>query len=232
VPIYNLEGVHQPLRFTPETLAGIYLGQIRKWNDPQIRNSNHDADLPDADIVVVHRSDGSGTTFVWTDYLSKVSPQWKSSVGSGTAVDWPTGIAAERSEGIAATVQKTPDSIGYVEFIYALQHQLNFGAVRNASGHFIRADISSVAAAATATAAGQDLRASITDASGTGVYPIASYTWILLPEKQEDAGKKAILAELLHWMLTSGQKSCSALGYVPLPADVAKRALEMLDRMR
>jgi phosphate ABC transporter phosphate-binding protein len=234
VPIYNVDGVHETLQFTPETLAGIYLGQIRRWNDPQIRRSNRNANLPDAGIVVVHRSDGSGTTFVWTDYLSKVSPQWKSSVGSGVTVAWPAGIGAEQSEGVAAKVQNTPDSIGYVEFIYAIQHELGFGSVRNAAGRFVRADIVSVAATAAATAAavGGDLRVSITNAPGSDVYPIASYTWILVPERQEDERKKNVMKELLHWMLTSGQKSCSALGYVPLPPAVVKRALEIVDAIQ
>lgn len=230
VPIYNVPGLRDPLKFTPETLAGIYLGRIRRWNDPQIRRSNPEANLPDADIVVVHRSDGSGTTFVWTDYLSKVSPQWKSSIGSGVAVRWATGIGAERSEGVAATVQSTPDSIGYVELIYAIQHELSFGAVRNAAGHFVRADIASVTAAAVATpVAGPDIRVSITDPPGPDVYPIASYTWMVLAEHQGDESKKALLPEMLRWMLTSGQKSCAALGYVPLPPPMAKRALEVLD---
>jgi phosphate ABC transporter phosphate-binding protein len=231
VPIYNVAGLHDPLKFTPEILAGIYLGQIRKWNDPQVRRSNPDANLPDANIVVVHRSDGSGTTFVWTDYLSKVNPQWKSAVGSGVTVQWPTGIGAEHSDGVAAKVQNTPNSIGYVELIYAIQHELSFGAVRNSAGHFVRADIASVTAAATATSVDPrpDLRVSITDPPGTDVYPIASYTWMLLPEHQEDPGKRTLLPEVLRWMLTSGQKSCSALGYVPLPAAVVKRALEALD---
>jgi phosphate ABC transporter phosphate-binding protein len=231
VPIYNLQGLHEPLKFTPETLAGIYLGRIKKWNDTQIARFNRDANLPDANIVVVHRSDGSGTTFVWTDYLSKISPQWKAAVGSGVTVPWPTGIAAEHNEGVAATVQNTPDSIGYVELIYAIQHRLGFGAVRNAAGHFVRADISSVTAAAAASAAAteRDLHVSITDPPGNDVYPIASYTWVLLPGRQQNDGKKAVLNELVRWMLTSGQKSCSALGYVPLPPAVVKRALEVLD---
>ena len=231
VPIYNLPGLHEPLKFTPETLAGIYLGRIKKWNDTQIARFNRGANLPDANIVVVHRSDGSGTTFVWTDYLCKVSPQWKASVGSGVTVPWPKGIAAERNEGVAATVQNTPDSIGYVELIYAIQHELGFGTVRNAAGHFVRADIGSVTAAAAASAAApdHDLRMSITNPPGNDVYPIASYTWMLLLGRQENAGKKGVLNELVRWMLTSGQKSCSALGYVPLPPTVVKRALEVLD---
>jgi phosphate transport system substrate-binding protein len=232
VPIYNLKGLRQDLNFTPEILAAIYLGKIKKWNDPQIKKVNGAASLPDADIVVVHRSDGSGTTFVWTDYLSKVSPEWKASVGSGDTVQWPVGIGAARNEGVASIVQSTPNSIGYVEFIYALQHELSFGAVRNPAGEFSKAEISSVIAAARASAAPQpNSGVSITGSLGRSAYPISAYTWLLLPEKESDSQKKAVLSELLRWMLTSGQKSCSALGYAPLPADVAKRALEELDSM-
>ncbi|MGB0116172.1 MAG: phosphate ABC transporter substrate-binding protein PstS [Terriglobales bacterium] len=231
VIIYNVKGVHQTLNFTPEALAAIFLGQIKKWNDPEIRKSNPGATLPDANIVVAHRSDGSGTTFVWSDYLSKISPQWKSSVGAGATVPWPVGIGAEGNEGVAAAVQRTPNSIGYVEFIYAIQHELSLGAVRNATGQFIKANISSVTAAAAATAdtPGQDFRVSITNPPGEDAYPIATYTWLLLPERTEDKDKRGVLTELLRWMLTSGQKKCSALGYAPLPAEVAKRALESFD---
>ncbi len=231
VPIYNVNGLHQNLSFTPEALAGIFLGKIRKWNDPQIRTSNRDASLPDADIVVVHRSDGSGTSFVWTDYLSKISPEWKASVGAGATVRWPVGVEAEGNEGVASTVQHTPNSIGYVEFIYAIQHELSFGAVRNEAGQFIRATISGVTAAAAVTAnpPGRDFRVSITNPSGKDAYPIATYTWLLLPEQMQDKNRKAVLLDLVRWMLTSGQKKCSALGYAPLPADVAKRALASLE---
>jgi phosphate transport system substrate-binding protein len=233
VVIYNVKGVHQNLNFTPETLSGIFLGKITKWNDPEIRKSNRGATLPDADIVVVHRSDGSGTTFVWSDYLSKVSPQWKASAGAGTTVTWPVGVGAERNEGVAAIVERTPNSIGYVEFIYAIQHELSFGAVRNAAGEFVKASISSVtAAAATTGALRQDFRVSITNAPGEAAYPIATYTFLLLPERMEDKNKRSALTELLRWMLTSGQKKCSALGYAPLPAEVAKRALESLDAIK
>ncbi len=231
VVIYNLKGVHQNLNFTPEILSGIFLGKITRWNDPQIKQSNRGAALPDADIVVVHRSDGSGTSFVWTDYLSKNSSQWKASVGAGTTVQWPVGVGAERNEGVAATVQRTPNSIGYVEFIYAIQHELSFGAVRNAAGHFVKANISSVTAAASASPS-QDFRVSITNPPGEAAYPLATYTWLLLPEQIEDKNKRAVLTELLRWMLTSGQKKCSALGYAPLPEEVAKRALESFDAMK
>jgi phosphate transport system substrate-binding protein len=231
VPIYNLKGLRQPLRFTPETLAGIYLAKIRKWNDPQITASNRSAGLPDADIVVVHRSDGSGTSFVWTDYLSKISREWKASVGAGATVQWPVGIGAEHNEGVASTVQQTANSIGYVEFIYAIQHELNFGVVRNAAGRFIKADISSVtdAAAGTSDNPDQGLGVSITNPPGETAYPIATYTWLWLPERIEDKNKKALLLALLRWVLTSGQRRCSSLGYAPLPSEVAKRALQTLD---
>ncbi len=228
VVIYNVKGVRRDLNFTPDILSGIFLGKIRKWNDPEIRRLNRGAVLPDADIVVVHRSDGSGTTFVWTDYLSKISPQWKASVGAGTTVPWPAGIGAERNDGVASAVQKTLNSIGYVEFIYALQHELSFGSVRNSAGNFVKASISSVTAAAATMgdSQGQDFRVSITNPPGGAAYPIATYTWILLPAQSEDKTKKDALTELLRWVLTSGQKKCSALGYSPLPPEVAKRALE------
>jgi phosphate transport system substrate-binding protein len=240
VAIYHLADLHQSLNFTPEMLSGIYLGKITKWNDPEIRRSNSGITLPNADIVAVHRSDGSGTTFVWSDYLSKISPQWKTSVGAGATVQWPVGVGAEGNEGVAATVQHTPNSIGYVEFIYAIQHELSFGAIRNAAGQFIKADISGVtAAAATATAPSHDFRVSITNAPGESAYPISTYTWLLLPqhiegeneegENKNDKAKNVLLTEFLRWMLTSGQKKCSGLGYAPLPAEVAKRALESFD---
>jgi phosphate ABC transporter phosphate-binding protein len=239
VAIYKVKGLHQNLNFTPETLSGIFLGKIKKWNDSEIRASNRGADLPDADIVVVHRSDGSGTTFVWSDYLSKVSPQWKASVGAGTTVPWPVGIGAEGNEGVASVVQHTPNAVGYVEFIYALQHELSFGAVKNAAGQFIKANISSVTAAAAASAntTGEDFRVSITNPPGKDAYPISTYTWLLLPErienkKIEDKNQKSVLTELLHWVLTSGQKKCAALGYAPLPPEVAKRALESFDPVK
>jgi phosphate ABC transporter phosphate-binding protein len=232
VPIYNIENLDRDLDFTPDVLASIYLGEISKWNDPRITASNRGASLPNADIVVVHRSDGSGTSFVWTDYLSKVSPQWKASVGSGLAVQWPLGTGAEHSEGVAAMVQKTPGSIGYVELIYAIQHQLSYGAVRNRAGRFIKADLASVSAAAMNLPAGPrgDLRISITDSDGKDAYPIASFTWLLLPEEMKDAGQRTTLLALVHWFLTSGQRQCSLLGYAPLPSEVAKRALEVIDR--
>jgi phosphate transport system substrate-binding protein len=234
VPVYNLKGMDRTLNFTPAILAGIYLGKIRKWNDPPIREVNRNAPLPDADIVVFHRLDGSGTTFVFTDYLSKVSPEWKASVGSGTTVSWPIGTGEERNEGVAAMVQRTPNAIGYVESVYALRHQLSFGAVQNSAGQFIQADIPSITAAAAnvATSMTADSRISITNPPGKGVYPMASFTWWLLPANGGSGPKKAALLELLQWVLTSGQKECSELGYAPLPREVASRELRLVDSLR
>jgi phosphate transport system substrate-binding protein len=178
---------------------------------------------------VVHRSDGSGTTFVWSDFLSKVSPVWNSEVGKGSELKWPVGLGEEGNEGVARTVQQTPNSIGYVEMVFALQHQLSFGAVRNTSGQWIRADLSSVTAAAASAAANMtsDFRVSITDAPGTGAYPIASFTWLLVSVNL-DPSRKAALREMLEWILTSGQRECSELGYAPLPRELANRELDAL----
>jgi phosphate transport system substrate-binding protein len=233
VPIYHLKGLRRTLNFTPEILAGVYLGKIRKWNDPEIKRANSGTALPDAEIQIIHRSDGSGTTFVWSGYLSKVSAEWKNSVGSGVSVYWPIGVGAERNEGVASAVQSTPNSIGYVEFIYAIQHELSFGAVRNAAGEFIKADIASVTEAARVSEGPTgSSTTSITDSPGKNAYPIATYTWLLLPAHIEDNNKKVVLMDLLRWMLTAGQRSCSSLGYAPLPADVANRALQSVDQIR
>src|SRR5271157_301645 len=211
VPIYNLKNLTQDLKFTPEALAGIYLGKIRKWNDPIIKGANRGAPLPDADIVVIHRSDGSGTTYAWSDYLSKISAEWRTAVGAGI----------------------TPNSIGYVELVYAIQHQLSFGAVRNAAGEYIRADLESVAAAAGSAMTGNSASpSSITNASGKEAYPIATFTFLLLPQQVNDSQKKTALLELLKWVLTSGQKECSALGYAPLPHDLASRQLQSLNSFK
>jgi phosphate transport system substrate-binding protein len=233
VPIYNLAGVSRPLNFTPEVLADIYLGKIKRWSDARIRATNRGVSLPDSEIVVVHRSDGSGTTFVWSDFLAKVSPDWKATVGSGSELKWPVGEGAERSEGVALSVHQTPNAIGYVEMVFALQHQLSFGAVRNASGEFVRANLSSVTAAAAAAAGSMtsDFRISITNSPGAGAYPIASFTWLLFPPEM-DARRKSALVELTQWILTSGQKECSELGYAPLPSDVVDRELRALSGMK
>jgi len=234
VPIYNLSGVDRNLNFTGETLAEIYLGKIKNWNDPRIGVSNRSTHLPSSQIAVIHRSDGSGTSFVWTDYLSKVSPEWKARVGAGTVVNWPVGAGAEGSEAVATLVQQTTNSIGYVELVYALRHQLSFGAVRNSEGQFVQADLASVTAAVkgAAGAVTPDFRVSITNAPGKGAYPIATFTWWLLPGELGGAEKKPAFLELLQWMLTSGQNECSALGYLPLPREIASRELQALTKLR
>jgi phosphate transport system substrate-binding protein len=227
VPIYDVKGV-SGLNLSGEVLAGIFLGKIQRWNAPEIRAINKRVHLPNEAIVVVHRSDGSGTTFAWTDFLSKVSADWKSSVGAGTTVKWPVGTGADRNDGVAETVRKTPNSIGYVEFLYALQHELEFAAVRNGSGEFVRADLDSVMAAGKTAAMtdGSAFGVSITNARGKHVYPIATFTWLLIPENGRDAVKNAATRDLIRWMLTTGQKQCEGLGYAPLPAELAARELK------
>lgn len=230
VPIYNVKGAPDGLNLTPEVLAGVFLGKIRRWNAPEIRAINKRAHLPDEAIEVIHRSDGSGTTFAWTDYLSKVSPEWKTSVGSGTTVSWPVGTSAEHNEGVAVAVRKTLNSIGYVEFLYALQHELDFATVRNAAGEFVKADLDSVTGAAKTGVIAENggFGLSITNAAGKHVYPIATFTWLLVPVESRDAGKTAALRELIRWILTSGQKQCEGLGYAPLPGGFASQELQSL----
>jgi phosphate transport system substrate-binding protein len=219
VPTYNIPGVSAELKFTPEVLAGIYLGTITKWNDRAITKENPGVTLPGNDIVVVHRSDGSGTTFVWTDYLSKVSPDWKSKVGSNTSVNWPAGLGQKGNEGVSGLVKDTPNSIGYVELIYVLQNNLTFGSVRNSSGNYVKASLASVSAAAAGVAAEmeKDVRISITNAPGKNAYPICSFTYLLIPKRISDPQKKEAIKGFLHWMLTDGQNMVEALNYAKLP---------------
>jgi len=228
VPIYNVAGASDGLNMTPEVIAGIFLGKIQRWNAPEIRAINKHARLPDEAIVVIHRSDGSGTTFAWTDYLGKVSDAWKASLGAGTTVKWPVGIGAEGNEGVATAVRNTANSIGYVEFLYALQHELNFAAVRNASGEYVKADLDSVTAAAKTAVlpAKGEFGISITNAPGKHVYPIATLTWLLIPVEGREAGKTAALQDLLRWVLTNGQRQCEGLGYSPLPGELANKELQ------
>jgi len=229
VPIYHVDGVSRDLRFTPEILAGIWLGRIRRWDDPLLREANRGVALPGREIAVVHRSDGSGTTFIFTSYLSEVSDVWKTGPGQGALITWPAGVGASGNEGVAELVQKTPDSIGYVEFIYALRQQLRYGAVRNRAGRFVEADLTTLAnAAASAAFSGADLRVSIVNAPGAQSYPIAAFTYLLVPEKLAVAGKQETLPAFLRWMLTTGQKQCASLGYVALPPKIAERALALI----
>lgn len=227
VPTYNIPGVNAELKFTPQALAGIYLGRITKWNDPEIKSSNAGVNLPGNDIIVVHRSDGSGTTFIWTDYLSKVSPEWKSRVGSNTSVRWPVGLGGKGNEGVSGIVKQTPNSIGYVELIYALQNNLSYGRVRNSSGDFVKASLASVTAAASGVAdeMAKDIRVSITDPPGKAAYPICSFTYLLIPKKIQDPQKARTIKGFLRWMLHDGQGMVEALNYARLPKAVV--AIEM-----
>jgi len=227
VPAYNIPGVNAELRFTPDVLADIFLGKITNWNDSRIAKVNPGVNFPNQNITVVHRSDGSGTTFVWTDYLSKVSPDWKEHVGSNTSVNWPKGLGGKGNEGVAGLVEQTPNSIGYVELIYAIQNHMGYGLVKNASGNFIKASLESVTDAASGAAEKMksDIRISITDASGAKAYPICSFTYLLIPEKISDSAKRDAIKTFLHWMLTDGQGMVESLNYARLPKAVV--AIEM-----
>jgi len=222
VPTYNIPGVNEELNFTPDALAGIYLGKITKWNDPAIAGVNKRVKLPDTDIVVVHRSDGSGTTYIWVDYLSKVSDEWKTKVGKNTSVNWPVGLGGKGNEGVSGLVKQQPGGIGYVELIYAIQNKMPYGKVRNSAGVFVKADLESVTAAAAGAAKSMpdDFRVSITNAPGKAAYPIASFTWLLVPTKIDDPAKKKAIVDFLHWMLKDGQNMVESLNYAKLPKEV------------
>jgi phosphate transport system substrate-binding protein len=234
VPTYNIPGVTASLKFTPEALAGIYLGKITKWNDPAIAGPNGGVKLPTEDIVVVHRADGSGTTYVWTDYLSKVSDDWKNKVGKGTSPSWPVGLGGKGNEGVTGTVKNTPNSIGYVELIYAEANKIPYGDVKNADGVFVKASLSGVSAAAAGAAKEMpdDFRVSITNAPGKTAYPISSFTWLLIPEKFTDAGKRDALKNFLKWMLADGQNYAEALSYAKLPKEVVAKETKAIDKIQ
>jgi phosphate transport system substrate-binding protein len=223
---YNLAGVNQPLRFSPEVIADIFLGKIKKWNDPKIAADNSGVTLPATDITVVHRSDSSGTSAVFTDYLSKVSPEWKEKVGAGVSPSWPIGLGGKGNEGVTGSVKQTPNTIGYVELAYAVQNKLPVAQVKNASGSFITPSIDAVTAAASASAGNtpEDLRVSIANAAGAQAYPISSYTYILVYKNQKDAGKGKALVDFLWWGIHDGEGFAKELQYAPLPADIVKRA--------
>jgi len=231
LPIYNLPEVGgKSLQFTGPLLADIFLGKVTKWNDPAIAKVNPGVNLPSTDITVVHRSDGSGTTYIWVDYLSKVSPEWKQKVGVANSVNWPAGVGGKGNEGVSGLVRQTPGSIGYVELIYALQNKISYGSVQNAAGEFVQASVQSVTAAASSAAASmpKDFRVSITNAPGKGVYPISSFTWLLLYENPKDKEQGKIMVDFVKWALTDGQKFAPDLGYAPLPAEVVKLEMEAL----
>jgi phosphate transport system substrate-binding protein len=234
VPVYNIPNVNAELKFSGQSLADIFLGKITKWNDPQIAKLNPGVNLPSTDITVAHRADGSGTTYIWVDYLSKVSPEFKSKVGVNTSVNWPTGVGGRGNEGVSGLVKQTPGAIGYVELIYALQNKISYGSVQNTAGEFVKASVGSVTAAA-AEAAKQmpaDFRVSITNAPGKGVYPIASFTWLLLYENPKDKAQSKVMVEFMKWALIDGQKYCAELGYAPLPDAVVKLEMTALGKIK
>jgi len=224
VPAYNVPGVKTDLKFSGKVLADIFMGKITTWNDPAIAKLNAGINLPGTPIVVAHRSDGSGTTYIWTDFLSKVSPDWQGGPGKGTSVKWPVGLGAKGNEGVAGLIRQMEGSIGYVELIYALQNKINFGVVQNAAGEFVKASLeSTTAAAASVKSMPADFRVSITNAPGKEAYPISSFTWLLVPAQWQDANKGKIMVDFLNWMLDQGQGMVQSLDYAPLPKEVAEK---------
>jgi phosphate transport system substrate-binding protein len=234
VPVYNIPGVSAELKFTGKLLADIYLGRITKWNDPAIAGLNAGAKLPGTDIAVVHRSDGSGTTYIWVDYLSKVSPDFKKKVGIATSVNWPVGVGGKGNEGVSGLVKETPGAIGYVELIYALQNKISFGTVQNHDGQFVRSSLETVTAAAAAAAGVMppDFRVSITNAPGANAYPISSFTWMLFYEHPNEKAKAKVMVDFFKWAITDGQKYCSELGYAPLPKEVVGLEMTALTKIK
>ena len=232
---YNVAGVSKELNFTPEAIAGIFLGRIRKWNDPELTKANPGVNLPGSDIVVVHRSDGSGTTYVFVDYLSKVSKEWETKVGRGTSVNWPVGLGGKGNEGVAGQIKQTPNSIGYIELIYAIQNKMAYGNVRNAAGKFVKPSTASVSAAATGSLKEmpEDFRVSITNAAGKDSYPISSFTWLLIPARIQDQAKKKALVDFLRWMLDNdAQATAEALDYARLPKAVVAKEIKAISKIQ
>jgi len=231
VVAYNLSG-NPALKLDADTIAGIFLGQIKKWNDPKITALNPGVTFPDQEIVVVHRSDGSGTTYIWTDYLSKISPEWKTKVGTNTSVNWPTGIGGKGNEGVAGQIKQTPGALGYVELIYAVQNKMPYAEIKNAGGEFVKPTLESVTAALATADIPDDFRFSMTNAPGKGAYPIAGATWLLVYQQQKDAAKGKKLVEFLKWSLTDGEKMAKELQYAPLPESVQQRVLKRIDEIK
>jgi phosphate transport system substrate-binding protein len=234
VPTYNIPGVTAQLNFTPEALAGIFLGKITKWNDPAVADANKGVKLPAEDIVVVHRADGSGTTYCWTDYLSKISDEWKTKVGKGGSVNWPVGLGGKGSEGVTGTVKNTPNSITYVELIYAESNKIPYGSVKNSAGEFVKASLSAVSAAAAGAAKEMpdDFRVSITNAPGKAAYPISTFTWLLIPEKFSDAAKRDAIKGFVKWALEDGQNYAEALSYAKLPKEVVSKEMKAISKIQ
>ena len=234
VPVYNIPDLSGELRFSGPLLADVFLGKVTRWNDPAIARENPGVTLPGGDITVVHRSDGSGTTYIWVDYLAKVSPEWKQRVGVATSVNWPVGVGGKGNEGVAGLVKQTPGSIGYVELIYALQNKIAYGAVRNMDGNYVKASLDTITQAAAATEGKMpaDFRVSITNAPGKNAYPIASFTWLLFYESPKDKDRARAMVDFMKWALGDGQKYAADLGYAPLPASVVKLELAALSRIK
>lgn len=232
VPAYNIPGVTQELKFTPDVLADIFLGKISSWNDARIAKANPGAKLPNQPIIVIHRSDGSGTTYIWTDYLSKVSSDWLGQVGKGTSVRWPVGLGGKGNEGVAGLIRQMQGGIGYIELIYAVQNKIAYGSVKNAAGEFVKASLDSVTAAADSVKnMPADFRVSITNAPGKDAYPISSFTWLLIPTQAKDPAKGKIIADFLGWMVNDGQKMTADLSYAPLPGSVAAKVKETIKQV-
>src|SRR5271165_4913549 len=232
VPIVNVPGISRDISFSPEALAGIFLGKITKWNDPILKRANHGLNLPDLDIVVVHRADGSGTSYAWTDYLSKTSPEWKAQVGASLSPKWPAGRGATGNDGVAKLVKELSGSIGYVEFIYALQNHLSYGRIRNQNGEFVEASLESIAAAVGHSAhTRDDFKTSIVDAPDPGAYPIASFTWIVVPSHIANDAKRSATQAFLKWMLGPGQRQAAALGYLALPKEIVTKEEDAIARI-
>lgn len=231
VVAYNLPG-NPALKFDADAIAGVFLGQIKKWNDPKIAALNPGIKLPDQDIVVVHRSDGSGTTYIWTDYLSKISSEWKQKVGTNTSVNWPTGLGGKGNEGVAGQIKQTPGALGYVELIYAVQNKMPYADVKNASGEFVKASLESITAAMATAQIPDDFRFSMTNAPGNAAYPIAGATWLLVYEQQKDAIKGKKLVEFLKWATKDGEKMARDLQYAPLPENLQERVLKRVDEIK
>ncbi len=223
VPAYNVPGVKQELKFTGKVLADIFMNKISTWNDPAIAKLNPGVNLPGTSIIVAHRSDGSGTTYIWTDYLSKVSPEWQGGPGKGTSVKWPIGLGAKGNEGVAGLIRQNEGAIGYIELIYALQNNISYGSVQNAAGEFVKASLESTTAAAATAKMPADFRVSITNAPGKSVYPISSFTWLLVPAQWKDPNKGKIMVDFLNWMLDQGEGMVSQLNYAPLPKEVVEK---------
>jgi phosphate transport system substrate-binding protein len=233
VPAYNIPGVTGEVKFTPQALADIFLGKITSWNDKAITGANPGMNFPNQDIIVLHRSDGSGTTYIFTDYLSKVSPEWQGGPSKGTSVKWPKGLGGKGNEGVAGMIRQMPGSIGYIELIYAVQNKIPYGSMQNSSGDFVKASLASVtAAAASAPKMPADFRVSITNAPGKDAYPISSFTWLLIPAQSKDAAKGKILADFLSWMVNDGQKMTADLTYAPLPDSVAAKVKDAIKQVK